>query len=794
MSRADTLTDETTRRTKPIPLVVRAAREMAGLSTPSSDDNDKPARVMPFWAPAVKPNDVVRLDRERLVAQGYVDPAGGMSRLAEEMRIIKRPLMARAFMSDAARRDRVILVTSAMPGEGKTFTAVNLALSLSLERDANVLLVDGDQAMGAAAERLGIPRKPGLSDLLLDPPVDPRHVLVRTSVDRLTFVPPGTLTSELPELVGSRRMTAILDTILAADARRLVVIDAPPVLASSDSLALAALAGQVLFIVAAGTTPREAVDEAIGLIPADRQVQLVLNRVTGGRRYIDYGSYGRGTKPPTRRRWLWGKPSTTAVAIAGAISVAAAPAAPARWNVVPRITIGTAVTDNADLAEKDEKRADIIGEVTPGMVAEGRSERLRWRADYAVQTLTYAQRRDHADVRQKLDAAARAELVSDLAFVDAGGDIGRAFVDNDGPAPRLDFAETSNRATRYAGTLSPFLRRQISRVGDLELRYRLTGVAYDDAALADATGHVVTAAVESGPQPGPLTWKASLAADRVTSDATDEEEAFNSRSFITAVDTSYALGRGWALLGGLGYSRLEDESLDEANRSGPYWNLGIAGRPNSSLRLETRVGQVFQEPTARASAELRLTPTLRLAASYTQGLQSNFGLARSALERAEERDAMRRDEPLDEMITDIVRDDRLAISTNATFRQRRGEVTLQHVKDRTRAELVGFIERRAFDESSTEESGNEDVYGVELGVNRRLTRRTTLDLRTYWSRVSDTEDDRRDHDLGFTASWRYRLTEHARLDLGYDLYRRIAENADEDIVANTVFARFVQEF
>lgn len=786
--------DEAVPNRGPIPLVVRAAREIAAERVAAPDEVGAPAQVMPFRPPEAAASRRVQLDRERLVAQGYVDPGGGSSRLAEEMRIIKRPMMSRAFMAEAAPRDRIILVTSAMPGEGKTFTAINLALSLSLERDASVLLIDGDQATASAAERLGIPRDPGLSDLLLDEPVDPGRVLNRTSVERLTFIPPGAATGELPELVGSRRMTAILDAILAADQRRLIVIDAPPILASSDAVALAALAGQIAFIIAAGMTPREAVDDAIRLIPPDRQVQLVLNRVTGGRRHVGYGTYGRIQKASVRRFWPWRNHSTAVVAVAGAISVAAAPSAFARWSVVPRIEVGTAVTDNADLDAGDDRRGDIIAEVTPGINVDGRSERVRAKADYALQALTHVGRSDHVDLRQRLDAAARTELAPDLAYVDVGGNIGQVFVDDREPLPRLDLVDTQNRATRYAGTLSPFLQRQVAALGEVAVRYRLTGVGYDDHALADGISQTGTAGVESAPSPSPLTWRASMAADQVSLDATEDEEAFDSRSLIAAVDASYAVRRGWAVLAGLGYSWLEDESLEDGTRLGPYWSLGVAARPHSGLRVEARAGQVFQEPTAHIAAEARLSPIWRVQASYAQGLQSRFGLVRSALERAVERTSPERVKPLDEEPPpSFLLEDRSAISSNASFRQRRGEVTLAYEKERNAADLTALVERRAFDDSRASAVGDEEAYGIGLGLGRRLTRRASLGLRGYWTRISYTEGEGKDHELGVTASWRYRLSRQARLDLGYDLYHRIADDA-EDIVANTIFARFVQEF
>ena len=212
-------------------LVLRAVRRL-GRPAPATDKAG-PASTVTRLRPAPAPRTdagarrSAAIDHARLAALGFIDPIGQPSRLAEELRVVKRPLLTHAFAPGAPPNGRIIVVTSPLPGEGKTFLAVNLALSLSLERDANVLLIDGDLTLAEASERLGIDRTPGLSDLLADSPVDPGDALVRTDVARLAFVPPGTPTAGMPELLGSRRMAAIVETVLAADPRRLIVIDSP---------------------------------------------------------------------------------------------------------------------------------------------------------------------------------------------------------------------------------------------------------------------------------------------------------------------------------------------------------------------------------------------------------------------------------------------------------------------------------------------------------------------------------------------------------------------------------------
>src|SRR3954453_20034929 len=294
-------------------LVLRAVRRL-GRPAPATDQAG-PASTVTHLRPAPAPRTdagarrSAAIDHARLAALGFIDPTGQPSRLADELRVVKPPLMTHAFAPGAPPNGRIIVVTSSSPGEGKTFLAVNLGLSLSLERDANVLLIDGDLALADASERLGIDRTPGLSDLLADSPVDPGDVLVRTDVARLAFVPPGTPTTGMPELLGSRRMAAIVETVLAADPRRLIVIDSPPLLSSSDALALASLAGQAVFLVQAGVTSRAVVDEALRLLAGHPRPWLLLNRTAGARRYTAYGSWppradrsSRLYRPRRRRR------------------------------------------------------------------------------------------------------------------------------------------------------------------------------------------------------------------------------------------------------------------------------------------------------------------------------------------------------------------------------------------------------------------------------------------------------------------------------------------------------------
>jgi capsular exopolysaccharide synthesis family protein len=202
----------------------------------------------------------------------------------------------------AAPLSNVIVVTSAVPGEGKTFTSVNLALSLALERNREVVLVDGDVAKRDITRLLKLDDEPGLLDVGGAEALDFEDTILRTDIPSLYILPAGNQHVEATEILASERMTALIAS-LAADPRRIVLIDSPPLLVTSEAGVLASLAGQVVVVVKASETPQEIVLRAIETLPEDKAVSLVLNQVLSvpERSYGHYGYYGEyggyGRKP-----------------------------------------------------------------------------------------------------------------------------------------------------------------------------------------------------------------------------------------------------------------------------------------------------------------------------------------------------------------------------------------------------------------------------------------------------------------------------------------------------------------
>jgi exopolysaccharide/PEP-CTERM locus tyrosine autokinase len=238
----------------------------------------------------------IAIDFNLLRAQGELPEASLERRFADYYREIKRPLVQAMLAGEARPDSRLVLVTSALPEEGKTFTALNLALSMARERDVSVLLVDGDLPKGHLSRTFGLQGAPGLLDALADESVDVDALVIGTDVKGLEILPAGSHRDGAAELIASARMGQIAMR-LARHPRRLVLFDSPPLLASSEARALKQIPGQILIVTRAGRTPRQALLDAIALIDKTKLHGLVLNDAhasDGDGYYTHYGYSGYG--------------------------------------------------------------------------------------------------------------------------------------------------------------------------------------------------------------------------------------------------------------------------------------------------------------------------------------------------------------------------------------------------------------------------------------------------------------------------------------------------------------------
>ncbi|HMD65300.1 MAG TPA: AAA family ATPase [Stellaceae bacterium] len=233
------------------------------------------------------------LDRGRLAGFGVAIPSAARSRTVEEFRLVKRNLMSAWSQSDLmadGRSSRLIMVTSARPGEGKTFTALNLALAFASERSVRALLVDVDTQHSTLPKILGIGGEEGIVDVL-GGNLELSEVLIQTSLPNLMILPAGRGGPHVPELLSSREMGALLEEMTQRLADRYIIIDTPPCMASSDAAALAPLVGQVVFVIEAHNTQQGEIEAALSTLSACPRISLLLNK-SDSLATEHFGSYG----------------------------------------------------------------------------------------------------------------------------------------------------------------------------------------------------------------------------------------------------------------------------------------------------------------------------------------------------------------------------------------------------------------------------------------------------------------------------------------------------------------------
>jgi receptor protein-tyrosine kinase len=241
------------------------------------------------------PGKQVMLDLNRLRDAGLVDPKSNKTnRTTEEFRRIKRPLLMHIRGEGATVVDNanMIMVTSALAGEGKTFTSINLAMSIAMEMDKTVLLIDADVAKPDVTSRLGIEAEKGLIDVLLDDGLTLPDVLLRTDIPKLTLLPSGSRHVHSTELLASERMRQLTLELSSRYSDRIVIFDSPPLLLTSEARVLAGLMGQVVLVTEESRTPQHAVKEAAEMLNDNEIVGIVMNKGTHRKDSDGYGGYG----------------------------------------------------------------------------------------------------------------------------------------------------------------------------------------------------------------------------------------------------------------------------------------------------------------------------------------------------------------------------------------------------------------------------------------------------------------------------------------------------------------------
>ncbi len=234
----------------------------------------------------------IELDLDKLNKEGFITPKYSNTLLANSYRMIKRPLLNNINGKSASTVDNanLIMVTSSLPGEGKTFSAINLAISMAMEKDKRVLLVDADTNKPSHYKLFGIENRPGLTDFLLNEVNDMGDVLCRTNIPSLSIMSSGKMYEYSTELLASAAMDKFINEISNRYKDRVVIFDSPPLLQTTESSVLAAHMGQIVMVVEAENTQNHMVKKSLSLL-SNEIVLLLLNKQ---REKIHEGHYGYG--------------------------------------------------------------------------------------------------------------------------------------------------------------------------------------------------------------------------------------------------------------------------------------------------------------------------------------------------------------------------------------------------------------------------------------------------------------------------------------------------------------------
>jgi len=239
-------------------------------------------RVVETAASPAAAGRVISIDQDALRVAGLLAPRHEERQIAGQYRQIKRPLIAAAMGKgrEPLANGRLVMVASALPGEGKTFTAINLAFSMAMEKELHVVLVDGDVARPQISKMLGVDAERGLLDAVIDPTIELERLILPTDVPNLFVLPCGTHSDRATELLASERMVEAMNCLQQRDERRIFVFDSPPLLLSTEAPALAETAGQIVVVVRAGYTEHQALLNALNRLPEGCSPSLVLNQST----------------------------------------------------------------------------------------------------------------------------------------------------------------------------------------------------------------------------------------------------------------------------------------------------------------------------------------------------------------------------------------------------------------------------------------------------------------------------------------------------------------------------------
>ena len=276
----------------------KIAQQEKELSVPDLPVEEKPIITKETQA-TLPNNEVLILDKLELEKRGFLIDNGTRKTIKDEFRQIKRKLLNNAFgaASKTLNRSNLVMVSSSKPNEGKTFISINLALSIALEQDKTVLLIDADVLRPSINRELGFKEVPGLIEYLLGQKNNISEIMYSTNIDKLKVIPAGEPHHLSNELLASDRMESLAKELAERYPDRIVIFDCPPLIGVTETLVLANLMGQALVVVEESKTPLADIQKATENLNDDLALGLVLNKaIRSHKDMYGYYGYGYGTK------------------------------------------------------------------------------------------------------------------------------------------------------------------------------------------------------------------------------------------------------------------------------------------------------------------------------------------------------------------------------------------------------------------------------------------------------------------------------------------------------------------
>jgi len=234
----------------------------------------------------------IALDTLRRAGLVVTPPGVARTRLSEELSIVQQQVVraTKTAPDDRERGRNVVLVTSPSPGDGKSFSALNIAADIARSGSGPVILVDADSKKGNLSDLLGVSDLPGIRVLTHEPSRRPEGLVVPTSQRSFSVVPFGLASPNSSSFPAAAMLAAAVLRLARALPAHILIVDVPPCLASSEPSSIAAIAGQVIMVVAAEVTQRGQLEAALDNVEACPTLQLLLNRTRQGS--DGFGIYG----------------------------------------------------------------------------------------------------------------------------------------------------------------------------------------------------------------------------------------------------------------------------------------------------------------------------------------------------------------------------------------------------------------------------------------------------------------------------------------------------------------------